>query len=437
MVERMSADVAARLYDLLIDDDATGSDDVEPEVAEAAPGNTLRIVSALTLQKIGDRIADPKSVLSWLLVTVGAPAGLTGLLVPIRESGSLLPQAAMLPRIRRVERRSRVWVAGAVGQALAVAAIAATAVGLRGIAAGIAVLAALAAFAVSRAMSSIAYKDVLGRTIPKGQRGQVSGLASVTSGVVTIALGLGLRLVGQDSGAAVLGGLLAAGAVMWAIAAVVFATVREPTDVESSSSDDREDVSTLATLRHDAPFRRFVTARALLLVSALSPPFVVALSNEEGEAALAQLGLFVVAQGLASMLGGRMWGRFADRSSRRTMMAAAGAASAVVVAFLVVGAGVDAAWLFPAAYFLLALAHEGARLGRKTYVTDMAEGDQRTTYVAASNTAMGVVLLGAGAISSGLALAGPRLALAFLAAAGLGGVLVGRSLPEVSGATDS
>ena len=118
-------------------------------------------------------------------------------------------------------------------------------------------------------------------------------------------------------------------------------------------------------------------------------------------------------------------------------MAAAGAASAVVVAFLVVGAGVDAAWLFPAAYFLLALAHEGARLGRKTYVTDMAEGDQRTTYVAASNTAMGVVLLGAGAISSGLALAGPRLALAFLAAAGLGGVLVGRSLPEVSGATDS
>ncbi|MEO2107336.1 MAG: MFS transporter, partial [Actinomycetota bacterium] len=294
----MSADVAARLYDLLIDDDATGSDDVEPEVAEAAPGNTLRIVSALTLQKIGDRIADPKSVLSWLLVTVGAPAGLTGLLVPIRESGSLLPQAAMLPRIRRVERRSRVWVAGAVGQALAVAAIAATAVGLRGIAAGIAVLAALAAFAVSRAMSSIAYKDVLGRTIPKGQRGQVSGLASVTSGVVTIALGLGLRLVGQDSGAAVLGGLLAAGAVMWAIAAVVFATVREPTDVESSSSDDREDVSTLATLRHDAPFRRFVTARALLLVSALSPPFVVALSNEEGEAALAQLGLFVVAQGL-------------------------------------------------------------------------------------------------------------------------------------------
>ncbi len=433
MVAAMSADVAARLYDLLIDDDATGSDDVEPEVAEAAPGNTLRIVSALTLQKIGDRIADPKSVLAWLLATVGAPAGLTGLLVPIRESGSLLPQAAMLPRIRTVHRRSRVWVAGAVGQALAVAAIAATAVALRGVAAGVAVLAALAAFAVSRAMSSIAYKDVLGRTIPKGQRGQVSGLASVTSGVVTIALGLGLRLVGQDSGAVVLAGLLAAGAAMWAIAAVVFATVREPTEVEASAADDREDVSTLATLRHDAPFRRFVTARALLLVSALSPPFVVALSNDEGDAALAQLGLFVVAQGLASMLGGRMWGRFADRSSRRTMMAAAGAASAVVVAFLVVGTGVDAAWLFPAAYFLLALAHEGARLGRKTYVTDMAEGDQRTTYVAASNTAMGVVLLGAGAISSGLALAGPRLALGFLAAAGLAGVVVGRSLPEVSG----
>ena len=51
-------------------------------------------------------------------------------------------------------------------------------------------------------------------------------------------------------------------------------------------------------------------------------------------------------------------------------------------------------------YFLLSVAHQGARVGRKTYVVDIAEGNQRTDYVAVSNTAIGFVLLFTGMLGA-------------------------------------
>jgi hypothetical protein len=88
--------------------------------------------------------------------------------------------------------------------------------------------------------------------------------------------------------------------------------------------------------------------------------------------------------------------------------------------------------LYPATYLLLALAHTGVRVGRKTYVVDLATGNRRTDYVAVSNSAMGVLLLVAGAVSAAVALFGPEAALLFLAGLGFVGVVVSRTLPEVS-----
>ncbi len=88
--------------------------------------------------------------------------------------------------------------------------------------------------------------------------------------------------------------------------------------------------------------------------------------------------------------------------------------------------------LYPAVYLLLALIHTGVRVARKTYIVDMAPGDRRTEYVAVANTAMGALLLGAGAVSSVLALLGAELALVFLALLGAAGVVTARTLPEVS-----
>ena len=427
-----------RVHRLLVDQDDDSVADLPERVVDEVPGNATKQVAALALQRAGDVVVDARTVLAWLLAALGAPAALAGLLVPIRESGSLLPQAALAPVVRRQAVRKWVWVAGAIGQAGAVAAMALVAAFASGALAGWGLLGALAGFALARSLSSIASKDVLGRTIPKGQRGQVTGLATIASGAVAIALGIALRLLGdREAEPALFASLLAAAALTWVVAAAVFARIVEEPHLDDAEAASRTSIGALTLLRDDAPFRRFVVARTLLLVSALSPPFVVVLAVEVGSPGLMGLGPFVIGSGIAALVGGRAWGRLADRSSRLVMVASSGAASVVVVA-LVLLLRVDElrelTLLYPAAYLLLALCHTGARIGRKTYVVDLAEGDRRTAYVAVSNAAMGVLLLTAGAVSAALALAGPEVALLFLAALGALGVPVGLRLREVSSA---
>lgn len=428
---------AERLHSVLVEvDEEHGCGDLPEDVCREVPGNATRIIAAQTLQTIGDRIVDAKTVLPWLLAAAGAPAALVGFLVPIRESGSLLPQAALVPWVRRRPVRKWVWVAGGAGQAIAVAGMALAAATTTGTVTGIAVLVALAVFALARSLSSIASKDVLGRTVPKGQRGQVNGLATVTSGAVAVTVGVAIRVYGgEGANLQALAAMLGAAALVWVAATVVFAAVHEPAMGEDAVLDAGWLGHALRLVRADAAFRRFVIARTLLLVSALSPPFVVTLAAEEASVGFGSLGPFLIASGLAGLIGGRAFGRLADRSSRQVMMIGAGASSLVIVvllALMAVPATRNSVWLYPVTYLLLALAHTGVRVGRKTYVVDLAGGNRRTDYVAVSNTAMGVLLLVTGAVSSALAQFGVEVALAFLAGLGVVGVFVARALPEVT-----
>lgn len=428
---------AERLHSVLVEvDEEHGCGDLPEDVCREVPGNATRIIAAQTLQNIGDRIVDAKTVLPWLLAAAGAPAALVGFLVPIRESGSLLPQAALVPWVRRQPVRKWLWVAGGAGQAVAVGGMALAAATTTGTITGIAVLVALAVFALARSLSSIASKDVLGRTVPKGQRGQVNGLATVTSGAVAVTVGVAIRVYGgEGANLQALAAMLAAATLVWVAATVVFATVHEPAMGEDAALDAGWLGHALRLVRADAAFRRFVMARTLLLVSALSPPFVVALAAEEASVGFGSLGPFLIASGLAGLIGGRAFGRLADRSSRQVMMIGAGVSSLVIVvllALMTVPTMRNSVWLYPVTYLLLALAHTGVRVGRKTYVVDLAGGNRRTDYVAVSNTAMGVLLLVAGAVSSALAQFDVEVALAFLGSLGVVGVFVARALPDVT-----
>lgn len=166
----------------------------------------------------------------------------------------------------------------------------------------------------------------------------------------------------------------------------------------------------------------------------MSTAFIVTLSQETGSG-LTGLGAFLIASGLASVLGGRISGIWSDTSSRNVMSYGALAGSIVIVALVASAHWASATvndWVFPLGFFLVNLAHTAIRVARKTYIVDMAEGDERTRYVGAANTLMGVILLLVGAVSGTVALLGPSAALLFLAAVGLVGVAAARRLPEVS-----
>jgi hypothetical protein len=329
-------------------------------------------------------------------------------------------------------------VVGSLLQAAAVLAMGLIAWFLSGVAAGVAVVACLAVFSLARGLSSVAAKDVLGKTIPKTRRGRVNGFSASAAGFATLGIGAALVAVGVDDGApATFLVLLVIAAALWILAAGLYSGIVEwRGETEGGGNALAEAFRRLVLLRDDRSFRNFVIARALLLCSALSAPYYVILARRHDTEVAGQLGVFIIAGGLASSLSAPLWGRMADWSSRTVMVVAALITS--VLGFLAVGVELFApslavtVWFYPAVFFVLMIAHSGVRLGRKTYVVDLASGNRRTDYVAVSNSVIGVVLLllgGMGAVAQLFSVPFVILALSFL---GLGGAAMSWSLPEVT-----
>lgn len=156
------------------------------EKEDQVAANFVKLLTARFLSKVGDHLASPKTTLAWLLQSLGAPPVFTGLIVPLRESGSLLPQVALANYLKRFEIRKWAWSIGALIQGLAIAGCSVVALTLSGGAAGMAIVGLVALFALARGVSSISAKDLLGKTIPKSKRGQLTGWAGSLSGVISL-----------------------------------------------------------------------------------------------------------------------------------------------------------------------------------------------------------------------------------------------------------
>jgi hypothetical protein len=435
MATTLSEDLYAKLVN---EEDARVCREIPDQACREVPRNFFVLIGSYVLSKLGDSIANPKTTLTWMMEAIGAPVSLTGLLVPVRESGSLIPQLVIAAVVRRRPIRKWVWVVGSLLQAGAVMAMALIAWLLSGAAAGTAVIASLIVFSLARGLSSVAAKDVLGKTIPKTRRGRVNGFSASTAGFATLGVGAALIALGVDDGApATFLALLSGAAALWIVAAAVYSNISEwPGETEGGGNAFSEAIRKLALLRDDRPFRNFVVARSLLLCSALSAPYYVILARRHGTDISGQLGFFIIAGGLASSLSAPFWGRMADWSSRKVMVVAALITSGL--GFLAIGvefgAPVVAAaiWFYPVVFFVLMVAHSGVRLGRKTYVVDLAAGNRRTDYVAVSNTVIGVVLLILGGMGAMAQVFSVPIVILVLSTFGLAGAVMSWSLPEVT-----
>src|SRR5690606_14538526 len=307
---------------------------------------------------------------------------------------------------------------------------------LEGYAAGGGIVAALIVFSLARGFCSVSMKDVQGKCIPKTRRGRLSGLASTLGGTATVIL---TALLFWDRGDPTIGFyalLLLLAASMWIIAGLLFAGVEEYAGETGGGGNAlAEAFQSLSLLKSDAPFRNFVITRALLLCSALASPYFVVMAQKESDIGW-MLGVFLLASSLASSLSASFWGWAADTSSRRVMIRGAAMASGVCLLVgsiaIVFGPGFGGAWFYPVAFFILSIAHAGVRLGRKTYLVDMAGGNKRTDYTAVSNTVIGVLLLLTGAFTAAISMISDIAVIMVLGLMGFAGMLSALRLDEVT-----
>lgn len=411
--------------------------DLPGDIQAHEPSNFLRHVGALIQTKTADGLIDPKLVLSWLLTQGGAGAIFVGFLVPIREAGALLPQLFVSDRIRRMAQRKWAWSAGSAVQGLAAAGLFLAGLTLSGPALGLAICAALALLALARSVCSASHKDVLGRTIAKGRRGAVGGLAgSIAAGAVL--LFAVLLVSGLIPRTALVLGALALAALLWLGAAALMIGLAEPSQpardgVDGDQGGLRAAFGQLHHLRDDKRLARFIIARGLLTATALSPPYIVLMAGEGAKGALkGDLGAMVLASALAALISSYVWGRLADRSSRWVLILAGllGAAGMALALGLGAAGAMGTLWAPALALFVLNLAHQGVRLGRSTYLVDMAEEKLRAPYTSVANTVIGVILLASGGFGALAAIWGPAVTLGLFAAMAIAAAWVAYGLPE-------
>ncbi len=192
---------AELLYDIFFDEnqDARICKDIPSQACTNIPGNFFIHLSAQLSTKIGDTLSSPRLVLVWLMAGLGISPAFIGLLVPLREAGSLLPQLIIGSTIRRFPVRKWFWVAGSTFQGFAVLGTAAVALTALGAVAGWLIVGMVALFSIARGASSVTSKDLIGKTVPRTRRGRLSGAAASITGGATVVFGIVLATAGPDS----------------------------------------------------------------------------------------------------------------------------------------------------------------------------------------------------------------------------------------------
>ncbi len=427
-----------RVYMILSGDDRydRACSAIPDSECSALPKNYVMNVLNGAASKLAEQVASAKLVLPWLLSAIGAPSFFVGLLLPLRQAGTLLPQLAISGYIRSFPIRKWFWVGSALVQVAALLAILAAALTLPPSTASLGIIGCLLIFSVARGVGSVAFQDVTGKTIPKGKRGKMLAARGMIGGLLTIAVGLALKTnfdASADLQPVLV--LVLGGAILWLLAALAFAAVKEaPGAVAGGRNMLKESMAGWRLLRQEGWFFRFLLVRTALLSVELAAPFyvlyVTAIFPEPG-----MLGVIIIASGLAAAFSSPFWGRFADLSSRKVLFYGGMMGSATGLAALGIGAiplSLRSPYLMAGVFILLGIAEAGVLVGRKTYLIDRVDAKSRPTYVAFANSAIGLVALIFGALGMVAQLLGVAWLIGALVVLGSIGGLLGYSLPDAS-----
>lgn len=297
---------------LMNEEDARVCKAIDEKACKVVPGNFFLTIISYFFNKLADSVANTKVILPWIMESLSVPLFLISFLVPIRESGSLLPQLLIAAYVRKLPIRKYVWSLGAFLQAASMIGIGVVAWSMSGLSAGIAIILLISIFSLARGLSSVAAKDVLGKTIPKSRRGILNGYSGSLAAILIIGLGVYFLIVGEKPFSPQnFGILLFLAGIFWIIAGLTYSRIKE-FDGETDGGGNAISVAIkkLSLLKTDKEFLMFVLSRSFFLCSVLAAPFFVILAQQHTNSNNFLLGLFILAGGFADFTSSIFWGNY-------------------------------------------------------------------------------------------------------------------------------
>lgn len=352
-----------------------------------------RLLSISSFTQLADELVSAKIILPWLFLALNAPVWMLSLLVPLKESGSLLPQWSVKQALRSRYQTGVIWRAGMLLQGASVGALLVVLfvpiIGRSYIA-----LLSVVMLSLGRALCSFTIKDIQAHNVAKGERGKLIGLGGSISGLLTILVsGYSLQFQGSTDKTFILLGLLLGGAGCYVFGVLISLSLSMPTGLELSKRG-----SLMHVWQHTPLLRQIVYQRSAVLHGALVMPYMV-LATASEQTGQSSLPWFILSGAIASFLASALWGILADDSAVHTMqkaliMTLIGTVGFYTLCYL----EMNSLWAMMVCFTLANLGYAGVRTARKTYLLDIVESDVRQQYIASGNTLVGMVLLGLGAL---------------------------------------
>ncbi|SHE78198.1 MFS-type transporter involved in bile tolerance, Atg22 family [Psychroflexus salarius] len=389
--------VSHRFYEFLTEDsDSRICKSIPDSDCTNVPRNFSLNVLNGSLTKLAEAIISPNLTLAWILTFLNAPVFLIGSLVPAKDIGSLLPQLIVSGKIRQFKVRKYFWTTAAIIQSICMF--------LGGIVvfyyhdstlASYSILALIFLFSIASGVGSVSFKDVVGKTIPKGERGQMLSYRSTFGGILALIAGLFISFfVKENASAEIYATLFISAGILWFLAAIVFYGISEEKGATKGGRSPINEIKEgLKFIKSDDNYRNFLFTRALLMAIPLLQPFYVVLANQLTGNSFASLGYLIVVTSIAQIISSPLWGKIADKSSLKLLQIASGIAligiAYAIIIYLQNPSQISISFILPL-FFVNAIAYAGARLSRKTYLVDYAPDKDRPTYVAMASTFIGL-----------------------------------------------
>jgi MFS family permease len=364
------------------------------------------------MNMLGDTLIHPSLVLALFVSQLSNSNLLIGLVPALSVGVWFLPQLVAAALVAGKERQLPYAVWAGVVRALAIAAL-----GVIGFVLGAGSPSTLllcfficyTIYNLSAGFANVPMVDVSARVVPPSRRGFYFGQRSFWGGVFGFLAGFVIQRILSRSADfpenfAI---LFFASFFVLALGALAAALMVEP-----KASGQRPNASLLAALR-DAPrlltndhFRRFLTFRSFLSMSAIADPFFVVYAQHELGAPVSIVGFYIAAIAVTQFASNLFWSPLADRLGNRLVLQLAALLRMTIpvvalalpplfrwgpLATRLPGGNSALYYTFGLVFAIYGVALSGQNLANMTYVLDIAPDNERAAYVGLINTFLGVV----------------------------------------------
>jgi hypothetical protein len=181
------------------EDEMAQINDTRGRTAEPSRYNFTILLGNGSFVDLANQLSNPQVVLPFLYSVLGSPLAFAGLIVPMNNIGGLFGRAITAPLISNARFRKRYMAFGslAVGVSLVALAVLVEIIQLNAVVVIFLLVAGIAG--VSQGLSSVAFQDALGRTLPQERRGPLLFTQTAVGSALAIAAAWGTMRLFKDA----------------------------------------------------------------------------------------------------------------------------------------------------------------------------------------------------------------------------------------------